>query len=76
MNKAIAYIEIGRYFFWPTLVLTFIGCWLSAMGSFGFLLGFGLGWIPSLIIAYIFAVLANFLWPIIVLILGMAFFLK
>lgn len=33
--------------------LTFVGCWIYAVSEWGFLLGFGLGWIPSFFIAAI-----------------------
>lgn len=44
-------------------VLVFIGSWIYCIASYGFLLGVGLGWLPSLIVAS----LASFLWPIAVL---------
>jgi hypothetical protein len=28
-------------------VLVFIGCWIYCIVSYGFLLGLGLGWLPS-----------------------------
>lgn len=46
-----------------TWVITFIGCWIYAIVSYGFLLGVGLGWLPSAIVA----TLLSFLWPILVL---------
>ena len=47
-----------------TAVITFIGCWIYCVAAYGFLLGVGLGWFPSLIVA----VIAGALWPLIVLI--------
>jgi len=41
-------------------VLIFIGSWIYCIASYGFLLGVGLGWLPSLIVASIGA----FLWQI------------
>jgi len=41
-------------------VLIFIGSWIYCIASYGFLLGVGLGWLPSLIVA----TLGSFLWPI------------
>lgn len=40
--------------------LIFIGSWIYCIASYGFLLGVGLGWLPSLIVAYF----ASFLWPV------------
>ena len=45
--------------------ITFIACWIYAYISWGFLLGVGLGWIPSLFIAGI----VGFIWPLLVLLL-------
>ena len=44
-------------------VLIFISSWIYCIASYGFLLDVGLGWLPSLIVAY----LGSFLWPIAVL---------
>jgi len=44
-----------------TWAITFIGCWIYAIATYGFLLGVGLGWLPSAIIATI----VSFLWPLI-----------
>jgi hypothetical protein len=48
-----------------TGVITFIACWIYAIASWGFLLGVGLGWIPSFFIA----IIAGFIWPLIALVL-------
>jgi hypothetical protein len=41
-------------------VLIFLGCWIYCIAAYGFLLGVGLGWLPSLIVASV----ASFLWPL------------
>jgi hypothetical protein len=46
-----------------TALITFVGSWIYCIATYGFLLGVGLGWLPSIIVAYI----AGFLWPIIAL---------
>ncbi len=56
------YYGIG---FWISSVITFFVCWIYAIASWGFLLGVGLGWIPSLFIA----VIAGFIWPLLALVL-------
>jgi CheY-like chemotaxis protein len=48
---------------WITGVLTFIGCWMYAIATYGFLFGVGLGWLPSAIVA----VIAAYLWPLLLL---------
>lgn len=46
-----------------TAVITFVITWLWCIAEYGFLLGVGLGWLPSAIVAAI----AGFLWPLIAL---------
>jgi hypothetical protein len=43
---------------------TFLAVWIYCAVTLGFLLGFGLGWIPALILALLVAVATIFLWPI------------
>jgi hypothetical protein len=46
-----------------TAGITFIGTWIYCIAAYGFLFGVGLGWLPSLIVAFI----AGALWPLIAL---------
>jgi hypothetical protein len=43
---------IGCYVVW---FLTFVGCWVYCISEYGFLLGVGLGWLPSAIAASVAA---------------------
>ena len=43
--------------------ITFIALYIFAIVRYGYLLGVGLGWLPAAIIA----VIASFLWPVVVL---------
>jgi len=54
--------------------IVFIGCYIYCIASYGFLLGVGLGWLPSLIVA----VIAGALWPLLALvaIFGALYLLK
>lgn len=55
-----------------TAIITFIGSWIYCIAKYGFLLGVGFGWLPSIIVA----VIAGFLWPLIALaIVVIAFFI-
>ena len=48
--------------------LTFLGCWWYCIAEYGFLLGVGLGWLPSGITASIVGFLIRWLWgPILLL---------
>ncbi len=49
--------------YWISFFLIFIGSWIYCIASYGFLIGVGLGWFPSLIAA---AILSIF-WPLLVL---------
>ena len=48
--------------------VTFIGCWIYCISEYGFLLGVGLGWLPSLITG----VVVGALWPIVALLAVLA----
>lgn len=52
-------------------VLTFIVSWIYCIATYGFLLGVGLGWLPSIIVA----VLAALLWPVIAIVIGLVLLL-
>lgn len=47
-------------------VATFIGAWWYCAAEYGFLWGFGFGWVPATIAAAIAYFCARFLWPLIV----------
>jgi hypothetical protein len=49
--------------YWITWIIIFVGCWIYAITTYGFLFGVGLGWLPSLIVATI----VSFLWPLMVI---------
>ena len=53
-----------------TWILTFIGCWIYCIATYGFLLGVGLGWLAAGIAASV----VSFFWPLIILaIIGIFF---
>lgn len=60
-----AFSSIYRVGCWITFVPVFIGCWIYCIDTHGFLLGVGLGWLPSAIVG----VIAAFLWPLIVVLI-------
>jgi hypothetical protein len=53
-----------------TAFITFVACWIYAVAKYGFLIGVGLGWIPSLIVAAI----AGAIWPLLALVFGAVVF--
>ncbi len=56
----------GIYAFIGGLIsfIVFVGSWIYCISEYGYLLGVGLGWLPSMIVAF----LAYFLWfPILIL---------
>jgi hypothetical protein len=70
------YGEIGGPTAGFICTITFFGSWIYCAMEYGFLLGFGLGWLPSGILAYIVFWIAYALWPLIwlgVLYLGYLF---
>ena len=55
---------LDEEFYWTgykiSFVFVFLGCWIYCIAAYGFLLGVGLGWLPSLIAAGIISLL----WPL------------
>jgi hypothetical protein len=45
--------ETEDFFSTIAAVITFLGCFIYSIATYGLLLGGGLGWIPSLIVAVI-----------------------
>jgi hypothetical protein len=66
-----SYERIGGALGAITAVLVFIGCWIYCIAAYGFLLGVGLGWLPSGICAALAGIVVRFTWPLIAL--GIAF---
>ena len=60
MNDNLNWYQIGYLISW---VISFIGFWIYCIAAYGFLLGVGLGWLPSAIAAS----LVSIFWPVIVL---------
>ena len=50
-----------------TGIITFIISWIYCIYEYGFLVGVGLGWIPSLIVS----VIVGLLWPVIAIGIGL-----
>jgi hypothetical protein len=50
-----------RIGYWICWILVFLGCWIYCVASYGFLLGVGLGWLPSAIVATV----VSLLWPLV-----------
>lgn len=59
------YVEIYGVGAYITGIITFIGCWIYCVATYGFLFGVGLGWLPSLIVATI----VGAIWPLIALVI-------
>ena len=60
------YFGIGAILGLIVGVVTFIGSWWYCAANFGFLLGFGLGWLPAAIAAVIAGALTAVLWGVVV----------
>jgi hypothetical protein len=43
--------------------LTFLGCWLYCIATYGFLVGVSIGWLPSAMVAAVVGFALYFLWP-------------
>jgi hypothetical protein len=56
------YLEdgIGKVCATITALVVFFGSWIYCIAEYGYLMGVGLGWLPSVIVA----VIATLLWPL------------
>lgn len=49
--------------YWICFAVLFLACWVYCIAEYGFLLGVGLGWLPSAITAGIISLL----WPLVLI---------
>lgn len=56
------YLTIGHWIGALAASLTFLGSWWYCAATYGYLFGFGLGWLPSLILSAISGLAVKFLW--------------
>lgn len=50
--------------FWITSFVAFVSTWIYCIAAYGFLIGVGLGWLPSFIVA----IIAGAAWPVLLFI--------
>lgn len=56
------YCRVGDVLGMIVAVTTFFITWIWCMSAYGFLLGFGLGWIPSAMLAGMLALTVRYMW--------------
>ena len=61
------FAKMGMWLGTIAALLVFIGSWIYCTAEYGFLFGFGLGWLPSAILAAIVFPIMRYLWPFVVL---------
>jgi hypothetical protein len=54
--------EIGDGLVVWSAAATFIASWIYCMQEYGFLFGFGSGWLPSALLAAVVGTIVNYLW--------------
>jgi hypothetical protein len=59
-----AYTDLGWVCAALTGPATFVAVWIYCAATYGFLIGFFLGWIPAVILALLVAVAMIYLWPL------------
>lgn len=52
-SEALAYRLISNILGWIAGLVAFFGAWIYCTSEYGFLWGFGFGWVPALILAVI-----------------------
>jgi hypothetical protein len=71
--EPLKYIHIGLMLAQLTGAATFLAAWAYCVFAYGFLFGFGLGWLPALILALLVAGATVILWgPAVALLLLLA----
>lgn len=58
------YLVVGHIAGPLAAIATFIGAWWYCAATYGFLFGFGLGWLPAWISALIAYAVVRFAWPL------------
>jgi hypothetical protein len=59
------YFQIGGCLGILPAIIAFVGSWWYCTASYGYLLGFGLGWLPSIILAALVFFGVTLLWGLI-----------
>lgn len=57
--------NLGHALVSPIAIITFVAAWWHCASTYGFLFGFGLGWLPAAILAAIVGGLAYVAWPLV-----------
>ena len=70
-DDGLSYLKIGEMLGGVAAFVTFVGAWIYAITTAGFVLGVALGWIPAALLAVIVAVAVRFLWGPILFIIGL-----
>ena len=67
-----SYWDTGRRVGLVVGAITFIASWIYCIASYGYLLGVGLGWLPSLIVAVVAYFASMLLWGPVALLIFIA----
>ena len=59
-----------RITFALTALFVFVGSWVYCIFTYGYLFGVGLGWLPSLIVAFLAGLIVGFLWPLAIMVIA------
>jgi hypothetical protein len=70
------YWTVGNILGGLVAIISFIASWVYCASEYGYLLGFGLGWLPSIILAVILFFATKFLWGPVLGLIGLAVLLE
>lgn len=59
------YLVVGHWLGIAAAVVGFFASWIFCASEYGYLLGFGLGWLPSSILAFLLYWATRFLWGLV-----------
>lgn len=71
MTRQDRWEEYGRGLTVPAVLVTFGCAWWYCVSTYGFLFGFGLGWLPAAILAMLVGAAVWIAWPLALAVLGL-----
>ena len=69
-----SYLDIGRVLGYIAAPITFLAAYIYCISEYGFLWGFGFGWIPSAILAFLVFLAVMFLWGLVAILIAVLIF--
>jgi len=69
------YLDIGRILGWIAATIVFLAAYVYCISEYGLLWGFGFGWLPSAILAFLVYAAVMLLWGLAAVLIAILIFL-